>query len=246
MNKKLELYAVSDSKLCDAFDRVVVKIYLQKEKKNSTTYMFCGADPRCGSTTLSMNIAMDLANAGWKTLLLDADMRKSVKLKKINDEVEIGLADYLGGDATLDDVIYKTNHDNMFAIPCGKNISSPVQMLCSMRMKEAIVSLKEMFDYVIIDVPSLGSAVDASAIAGQVDETIMVVAQGRTMKSRIMKCKEELVKSGANIFGVIANRVDEIEYKEYMRNYDYFTKGRYVQRAQQKKRKHRVSREDDK
>jgi capsular exopolysaccharide synthesis family protein len=236
VNKKLDLYAVSDKKLSDAFDRVVVKIYLQKEKKGSKSFMFCGADPRTGATTMAINIAIDLANAGWKTLFLDSDMRKNVMLKKINDDVETGLADYLSGEMEVEEVMYKTNHQNLFCIPCGKNISSPVQMMCSEKMVYALDNLKKNFDFVIVDVPSLGSAVDASSIASHVDETIMVVAQSRTQKTRIRKCKEELEDAGANIFGVVVNRVDEVEYKEYMKNYDYFTKGKYVVRAQQKKK----------
>ena len=236
MDKKIELYSVVDTKLNDAFDRMVVKIYLQREKNGSKSFMFCGADPRTGATTLAINIASSLANSGWKTIFLDSDMRKNVKLKKINDEIETGLADYLSSDMDLEEVIYKTNHQNLFCIPCGKNISGPVQMMCSKKMIGVLDYLKEKYDFVIIDVPSLGSAVDASSIAAHVDETVMVVAQGRTTKARVRKCKEDLEDAKANIFGVVANRVDEMEYKEYMKNYDYFTKGRYVEKAQQKKK----------
>lgn len=241
MSKNIDLYAVADTKLSDAFDRVVIKIYLNKEKNGSRTYMFCGADPRAGATTLAMNVAMSLAKAGWKTILLDADMRKSMQLKKINDGAQEGLADYLMQEVSLEQVIYHTNHNNMFCIPCGKNVDNPVHMLCSPQMKALLELLSARFDYVIVDVPSLGSAVDASVVASLIDETVLVAAQGKTLKSRIAQCKEELETSGANIFGIVMNRVDELEYKAYMQNYDYFTKGKYVQRAQKKKMKKKTS-----
>lgn len=237
MNKRLELYAVADRKVSDAFDRIAVKLYLQKEKKGSKSYLFCGVNPRAGATTLAMNVAINLAAAGWKTILLDFDLRKSVKLKKINDDVDLGIANYLANEVTLEDVIYKTNRANMYCIPCGKNVERPVQMICSPKMRELLDELNKEFDFVIIDVPSIESAVDASIIATHVEETILVAAQARTQKAKIQKCRDEFVGAGAHILGIIMNRVDEMEYKKYMQDYDYFSREKYVQSAQKRKLK---------
>ena len=94
-------------------------------------------------------------------------------------------------------------------------------------MQNLLNEWKKEYDYVIIDVPSLASAVDAKIIAGQVDGVVMVASLRYSSRKAISQAKMALENAGANILGIVANRVDRREYKKNVRDYDYFTKKKY-------------------
>ena len=73
---KLDIYKNQDYILNDAFDQAVVNIHIQKEQNGYKTYTVCGCEPGDGSTTVAINLAAALANSGWKTVLVDGDMRR--------------------------------------------------------------------------------------------------------------------------------------------------------------------------
>ena len=73
---KLDIYKNENYILNDAFDQAVVNIHIQKEQNGYKTYTICGCEPGDGSTTVAINLAAALANSGWKTVLVDGDMRK--------------------------------------------------------------------------------------------------------------------------------------------------------------------------
>ena len=85
-----------------------------------------------------------------------------------------------------------------------------------------MVQLERDYDFIIFDLPSMNSSVDSQILATKSDAVILVASLGDSMKSSIRKSKDELDRIGANTIGVIANKVDKNEYKQHMKNFDYF------------------------
>lgn len=227
MKEVKNFYKVTSEILNDAFDRVVAEIHIRKQRDNLKTFMICGCEPGVGSTTVSINLAISMANSGWKTLLIDADMRKAAKHKKHSDKNELGLADYLNGGAKLSDVVAKTNTENLDFISSGVSDASIMGMFCSTNCDKFLEEVKANYDYIIFDMPSFASAFDASVMAAQIDGTVLVTKQGTGTIKFIKEAKAKLTTAGANILGIIVNKVEISEYRKAVKNYDYFEKQQY-------------------
>lgn len=228
---KLDIYRNRDYKLNDAFDQTVMNIHIQREKKGYKTFTVCGCEPGDGATTVAINLAAALAASGWKTVLVDGDMRKKNMFKRLNEETTLGLSNYLNEQATLNEVIYETTTDMLFYIPCGDLINNPVRLLCSNKMDDVKKELAERFDYVIYDMPAMNTAMDANVVAVKSDACILVVASGETSKKGLNAAVNTLMQEEANLIGVIVNKTELDEYKRYRKDYDYFKKERYVENA---------------
>lgn len=224
---KKELYRQDNPVVNDAFDRLAVNIHLKKQQEGLKTFLFCGCEPSVGTTTIGIDLAISMATAGWNTLLVDGDMRKRSEDKRLNMNGDKGLYEYLSCHIDEKDMYYATNYDKLTFVPNGQCNGGQVNLLCSEKMQNLLNEWKKEYDYVIIDVPSLASAVDAKIIAGQVDGVVMVASLRYSSRKAISQAKMALENAGANILGIVANRVDRREYKKNVRDYDYFTKKKY-------------------
>ena len=229
MEQQVSLYKNSSSKVTDAFDNVVANICLQREKKGYKSYLLTGVEPGVGTTTVAIELAMALAETGWKTLLLDADMRKNSAYKRLGENLFVGMTDYIRGSVDETKIIYGTNIENLDYVPCGNvKDSNQLRMLYSHRMSKILNILNACYDYVIIDVPALNSAVDPHIFAMKTDATIIVAALDGSSKKMLEEARDKLVKDGANIIGVIENKVTMEAYKDYKKDFDYFTEKKYL------------------
>lgn len=226
--KKLSIYKNKDYMLNDAFDQAVMNIHIQREQNQCRSFTICGCEPGDGSTTVAINLAAALAASGWRTLLVDGDMRKKNIYKRLNEEATVGLSNYLTGQVDIDDIIYETTTDMLYYIPCGNLINNPVRLLCSNLMEVVQKTLAESFDYVIYDMPAINAAMDANVMAVKSDACLLVVAMGESSKKGLLKAVNTLKEEKANLLGVIVNKVDLNEYKRYNKAFDYFKKERYA------------------
>ncbi len=221
----------------DAYDRLAARLYIKKQQGELKAITVCGTEPGVGSTTICINLAISMAEAGWKTLLIDADLRKGIRVKRLNEETT-GLAEYIDLGKKLEDVVSKTNHQGLFYLSSGNVNVNAVSALCSVRMKELMAKLKEEYDYIILDAPAMSSAPDAAILSTVVDGILLVTSQkkGYTVKA-IATAQKQLEEDGANILGIVVNDVDENEYRRAMKNYDYFKKHKYKTKNSKKGQK---------
>lgn len=229
-----KIYKSENAMLSDAFDRTVAEIHIKKQQNGYKTFMITGCEPGVGTTTIAINLATSMAGAGWKTLLIDGDMRKRAGDKRLNEEINLGLSDYLNQKAELSQTIISTNIENMSYMSCGNSINNTISLICSAKLDEMFKVLKQDYDYIIVDMPAMTAAIDASVIATQTDATVLVTARGNATKKNIEDATEQLEKVNANILGIIVNRVEKDEYKRVMKDYDYFKNRRYRHKRSRK------------
>ncbi|MBD5454888.1 MAG: polysaccharide biosynthesis tyrosine autokinase [Lachnospiraceae bacterium] len=193
---------------------------------------FCGSDvkvvaitsctPHEGKSSIAMEMAKAFAEAGNRTLLIDADMRKSVLVGRYKTgAVRYGLSHCLIGRYKYTDVICQTNIPHLYMIFSGPVPPNPSELLGSERFSAMLNALKSPFDYVIIDTPPLGSVIDAAVVAKSCDGTVLVVENNAVSYRFVQRVKEQLDKSGSRILGVVLNKVD-MNSKGYYGHY-----GRY-------------------
>lgn len=236
VNSAISLYRNKNSVVTDAFDRTIFNICLQKEKYGHKIFLLCGCEPRVGTTTISVELAISLSIAGWRVLLLDGDLRKEKEYKRLNDGTLVGLADCINGAAGREEIIRKTNWYNLDYMPSG-NVDnySPINLLYANRMVGIIDEVKNDYDFILIDAPALSAAVDASIFAVKADATILIAAMDGRKRKWLEQTYELLVSSDVNVIGVIENRVDMKEYKSYINNFNYFKNKQYIKKARRKK-----------
>ncbi len=228
---KLDIYKSNNFVLNDAFDQSVMSLHILKKQHGYKSFVICGCETGDGTTTVAINLAAGLASSGWKTVLVDGDMRKKNRYKRLNENAGSGLSDYLMNKATLDKVVYETTTENLYYIPCGELIDNPVRLLCSSKMAEVKDVLAKSYDFIIYDMPAVNAAKDAKVVAVSVDAAIIVSALGETSKKGLIDAANALTEVNANIVGTIINKTDMDQYVSYNRDYDYFQNEKYIKKA---------------
>lgn len=184
--------------------------------------------PNDGKSTVAFNMACIFAESGKKTLLMDADLRKSVLLKRLRGNMK-GLSHLLSGQASAADAIYSTNIEKLYLMPTGVFPSNPTELLGNERFQQLIAALRDNFEYVIVDTPPVGNVIDAAVVAKQCDGTILVLAADRISKGDAIAVTEQMRAANENILGVVLNKVDLKssgyygKYGNYRNRYDKYS-----------------------
>ena len=203
---------------------------------------FCGSDvksiaitsctPVEGKTTTSLNLAKSLADSGKRVLFIDADMRKSVLISRCRVQGAVrGLSHYLSGQAAFGDVVCSTNVSNMHIIFAGKVPPNPSELLGSKNFGLVMNKLKEVYDYIIVDTPPLGSVIDAAIIANECDGSVLVLSANQISRRFAKKVVDQLKMAKCPLLGVIMNKVDmkDSTYGKYYGKYYGHDVDKYLQ-----------------
>ena len=202
-----------------------------------TNIQFCGDEvkvltftsctPNEGKTMVSFNLAVAFAEAGKRVILVDADLRKSLLIGRYKvGEVEYGLSHYLSGQQELDEVLHSTDIDNMDIIFAGSHCPNPAELLNHTRFTSLVSTLREIYDYVIIDTPPLGSVIDSAIVAKISDGAILVIEANAISHRFTRNVKEQLEKSNCRILGAVLNKVP-FDHKGYYGKYYNKYYGKY-------------------
>jgi capsular exopolysaccharide synthesis family protein len=171
-------------------------------------FVITSANPEEGKTTTVSNLAITLAHADKKVLLVNADLRRSKLQYLFGLKNEKGLTDFLGGSASLVEVLQRQVLPNLDIINSGATPNNPSEILGSKKMKEFIRLMKEKYDIILFDTPPLLAVTDASALATETDGVIIVASAGTTKANDLKLITEFLLSIGVNILGVVLNNFD--------------------------------------
>ncbi len=223
MENKIKFYRSESQLMNDAIDRIVVEFHRRKRERGDKTFLLTGCSSEVGTTSISINLAIALSIAGWKTVLVDCDMRKNDKFKRLNDDNKSGLVNYLETSTPISKISYDTGYDNLDYIPCGATTNiSPVRLLCSEKMEKLVEQLREKYDFVIFDFPSIDIVPDADILIPSIDAVALVAAMRKTTKQQLAEAKIKMAIYEDKYAGLIINRVDMLQYRKYNHDYDYF------------------------
>ncbi len=199
--------------------------YNEAVKTLRTNLQFCGNGIRVimmtsslpdeGKSDVSFALASSLAQIGKKTLLIDADIRKSILVSRYQLDQEVcGLSQYLSGQKNMDEIIYGTSVEHLHLIFSGPYSPNPAELLEEDLFGSMIKQLRDQYDYVIIDTPPMGNLIDGAIVATQCDGAVMVVESGAVSYRLVQRVKSQLEKSGCRILGAVLNKID-LEHSSY-------------------------------
>lgn len=187
---------------------------LQLSGDDLKVFSITSVKPGEGKSTTSTNIAWAFACAGYKTLLIDGDIRNSVMsgVFKARDKIT-GLTEFLSGTTDLSQGLCDTNVENLFVIQAGSVSPNPTALLQSKNFSTMLETLRKYFDYIIVDTAPVGVVIDAAIVTQKCDASILVTAAGETNRREIQKAKEQLEQTGKPFLGVVLNKFDTSVYK---------------------------------
>ncbi|MCI4065904.1 polysaccharide biosynthesis tyrosine autokinase [Micromonospora sp. R77] len=173
-----------------------------------------------GKTTLSCNVAIALAEAGWRVLLIDADLRQPKVAHYLGLDSGVGLTDVLLGDVQVGDVVQRWGDKSLLVLPSGAAPPNPSELLGSKAMADLLIALRESADIVIIDTAPMLAVTDGVVVAVQADGALLVTQQGRTSRSQVATAAAALHSVSVRLLGCVLNmakvpKADAYQYESY-------------------------------
>lgn len=161
-----------------------------------------------GKSLTAANLGIVMAQAGLKTVIIDANLRQPVMHDLFQLSNQEGLTHLLRGhEQVLERYLRSTLVPNLRVLPSGATPSNPAELLGSKRMGEVLRELSESVDVVLCDVPEAVTVADASVLSNQVDGVLLVIDAGHTDRNAAMQAVANLRDAGANLLGGIFNRI---------------------------------------
>lgn len=158
-----------------------------------------------GKSTTAINLSYAFAEKGSRVLLIDGDLRIPSIAKKMQIESSPGLADLLRGKGAQLSEFQSYIFKNWYILPSGDVPPNPSELLGSNRMKNVLSALREMLDYIIIDLPPVNIVSDAISISSLISGMIVVIREEYTEKKELERCFRQLKLSNVNVLGCVLN-----------------------------------------
>ncbi len=217
----------SNSRAAEAYRTIRTAVFFGVPKGEAKTILVTSPAAADGKTTLVSNLGIALAQAGQKTLILDADFRKPMqhKIFEVNHE-EIGLSSVLAGTTTLEEAIQPTKIQGLQLLTCGPDVPNPSEILNSKSFAKLLEDLSNMYDRVIIDSPPVMPVTDAQILAAVSDITLLVMRADKSNRKTSQHARDGLMSVGARILGAVVNDVSKHSRYGYYGYYGYYNYGR--------------------
>ena len=207
----------SSPALRQSYEALVSSLRLQNGVRPLNSLLISSAQPEEGKTTVAVGLALVLALAGKRVLLVDADLRRPALHRVFGVENARGLADVLAGDLDHAEAAHTIPIPDpaggqpgaLSLVTSGRPSSFPLGAMQSAVLTEVIHRFTEAYDSVVIDSPPLLSVSDALLIAPVVDGVILIVNTGVVSEADGRRAMERLSQAGGRVLGVVMNRFDE-------------------------------------
>lgn len=217
-----------DSPDAEAYRILRTNIELKKDLFKATSIAVVSANAGEGKTTTLSNLAYVFSQAGYSTLMMDADLRRPRLARYAELKSDVGLSTYLTGAAELKEVVFQTGHDNLYMLPSGPIPVDPSGLIGSHRMQKLMSEVSQRFDVVLIDSPPVLGVSDASLLVSRADATLLVLQPRKMPLKALLRAKTLIQNAGGQLMGLVMNNVDisgDTQYQYYTTYYSYYSKG---------------------
>jgi capsular exopolysaccharide synthesis family protein len=195
----------SRSSRAEALRQLRTNLHFVNVDRPVKTLVVTSGVPSEGKSTTACNLAIVLAEAGKRVVLVDADLRRPRLAHYLGLEGAVGLTNVLAGQVRLDAALQEWGSSGVFVLPSGSIPPNPSELLGSRNMAETLETLGGGFDIVIIDTPPLLPVTDAAVLASTVDGSVLVSRCGKTSASQARSAAAALEAVGARLLGCVLN-----------------------------------------
>lgn len=210
----------------EAYRILRANIELKREMYKASTFAVTSANAGEGKTLTLLNLAYVFAQAGYSTLMIDADMRRPRLSRYAELKADVGLSDYLAGNCELTDVVFRTGDSNLYLLPAGKTPIDPSGLISSQYMEQLLSEITKRFDVVLIDTPPVLGVSDTSLLVNRADCTLFVLQPRKMPLNALVRARNAVQAAGGHLMGLVLNNVDinhDSQYQYYTTYYSYYS-----------------------
>jgi capsular exopolysaccharide synthesis family protein len=189
----------------ESFRAIRSALLLAQVDRPPRSLLVTSAVPGEGKSTIVANLGRTLSSFGSRTLLIDADLRHPRLHRVFNVTKRRGLTNLLASGLPVEEVIFSTEHENLWVMPGGPSPPDPATLLHSERMLELFTTLYEHFDFIIIDTPPVLVFSDCYSIVPAVESLVFAARAMTTHKDAVRQALDGLRKVNAPLAGVVLN-----------------------------------------
>jgi polysaccharide biosynthesis transport protein len=219
----LALLSQPSSALAESFRTLLTSVVLSTAPQPPQALLIASSTANEGKTSTALNLAIALAQRGEPTLLIDADLRHPRIAESLNLSNGKGLASFLTGAHSIEEALRQFPPvPTLWALPTGPKPPNPAQLLSSSAMESMLRELRKQFKFLVIDSPPVLPVADAMVLSTFVDGVIFVIESGATVRGAVTRARKILQNVGANVLGIVLNKVDVRHDGYYGYNTHYY------------------------
>ena len=209
----------------EAYRRLRNTIQFSRPDTVVQALMVTSANAGEGKTTTALNVAIAMAQANRRTIVVDTDLHRPMSHKALGQRGEPGLTDVLFERSPLEQACVDTGIDNLTLLPAGREVPKPAELLGSKKMRALIEGLREEYDIIVLDTAPVGLLSDAMLLSTQCEGTLMVARAGKTDGRSFAHAVGTLNGVGGHLIGGVLNGFDASSegygYYGYYGDYGY-------------------------
>jgi succinoglycan biosynthesis transport protein ExoP len=187
------------------------------------TMVITSPSPQEGKTTTAINLAVAMAEAGGRVLLIDTDMRRPRLHRSFAVPNQVGVSTLILGNSKLDDAIKHTDVPNLDLLPCGPIPPNPSELLHTKRFAQILEDCKTRYERIILDSPPTSAVTDPAVLGNLADGVILIVKGASTTREAAAHARRQLISAKCRLLGVIVNEID-FSNPGYGYHYYYYRK----------------------
>jgi capsular exopolysaccharide synthesis family protein len=208
----------------EAYRTIRTAVFFGIPQEEAKTILITSPSPGDGKSTVASNLAITMAQAGHKILLLDADLRRPMQHKIFQiDSREKGLSELIAGAIDIEDAIHHGPTENLDILCCGVDIPNPSEVLNSSSFSRVLKELTDRYDRVIIDSPPVGPVADGQILSAISKVTILVLRAEKSTRRHSQQARDNILSVGGRILGAVVNDVPQRQGRYgYYSGYDRY------------------------
>lgn len=215
-------FDTDNSSAAEAFRKLRTNLQFLAVDNPPRVIVITSASPSEGKTTTAINIALALAEAEQRVVLVDGDLRRPRIAKYLDVLGSVGMSNVLSGAAPLTEVLQTTKFPRLTVLVAGPTPPNPSELLGSLAAKKLFGELRTQFDYVIIDSAPLLAVTDGTVLAAHADGTLIVARFGETKRDQLRHSVGMLSDVGAALLGGVLTMMPTRGSGVYSYNYYYY------------------------
>ena len=205
--KPLLTQTAAQSPRAESFRQLRTNLQFANVSGKAKTVLITSSVPGEGKSTTATNLAIALAQAGQTVCLVDADLRRPMVNEYLGLERNAGLTTALVGASDVNDLLQPWGNENLYVLTSGQIPPNPSELLGSTEMQDLIKRLEQAFETVLIDAPPLLPVTDAAVLSQHVGGVVLVAGSQKLRRQDLEKSLSSLTMVGANLLGVVLNRL---------------------------------------
>jgi tyrosine-protein kinase Etk/Wzc len=207
------------SRISESFRSVRTNLSFFSQGKDNQIILITSTMSGEGKSFFATHLATVLSFYDKRVLLVGFDLRKPALFNQFGNNELLGISSYLIRSANFDDIVQKTEIQNLDFIPAGPIPPNPSELIASERTQEFLELVRDMYDYIIIDTPPIGAVTDAFLLMKQVDLNIFLIRMNYTNKDALKESVHAIKNNGIHSISTVIN---DIESDEKAYGYKYY------------------------